>query len=133
VVMNRNNGVAVAGMLYLQSANPQVGLDEWHRAIDELDIALADAGAARAAIDAATLKLERIEAREMLTIEGGNAETRKARLTLALADHPEYQQQVEALRMARERQFDADRRATVQRERCRLLRATFGLAEQRNV
>jgi hypothetical protein len=60
--------------------------DQWDTTIGELSAALADVAAARARIEAESEVLERIEAGHVLDITGGNAEERKARLTLALAD-----------------------------------------------
>jgi hypothetical protein len=71
--------------------------------------------------------MERIEAGLMLTIEGSNAETRKARLTLALADDARYEAARGQVAAARQALADADRRVLVTRERCRLLRATLAL------
>jgi hypothetical protein len=105
-------------------------LEGWEDAISLLDGALRDVTAARAAIELESQTLERLEASRVLTIEGGNAETRKARLTLELADDTRYQAHLANLRAARERLADADRRVAIQRERCRLLRATLALNER---
>jgi hypothetical protein len=67
--------------------------------------------------------LERIEASKALAVEGKNAQERKRRLTLELADDARYCGVPADLRSARERLADADRRVLVGRERCRLLRA----------
>ena len=128
--MNGTNGLTLAGLLYVQQPDPRINLEAWQDAIAALDLALADAAAARAAIDAETLPLERIEASTVLTIEGGNAETRKARLTLALADDARYQTHLAALRAARERLLDAERRVAVAKERCRLLRASLAMLDR---
>ena len=136
-MMTRPSGMAVPALLYVQQPeglvqpDPHAYLETWSEAITALDAAIGDAAAARAAIELETTAMERIEATTMLTIEGGNAETRKARLTLALADDPRYQAHVRALAAARERLADADRRATINRERCRLLRATLAMHESR--
>ncbi len=135
-MVSRPNGVAVPALLYMQQPDgfgqpdPREYLETWEHSIGVLDQALADATAARAAIDIETALLDRIEASTMLTIEGGNAETRKARLTLALADDAGYQAHLGALKAARERQADADRRIAIARERCRLLRATLALYDR---
>ena len=100
----------------------------WTEEITALDAALLDAATARATIDAESLTLERLEASAVLGIEGGNAETRKARLTLALADDARYQHHAQRLQDARQRHLDAERRVQVSKERCRLLRATLALA-----
>ena len=135
-MVSRPNSVAVPALLYVQQPDgfgqpdPRGYLETWEHAIAALDQALADAIAARAAIDIETALLDRIEASTMLTIEGGNAETRKARLTLALADDAGYQTHLAALKAARERLADADRRVAITRERCRLLRATLTLYDR---
>ena len=85
-------------------------LDAWTEQIAALDAALTDAAAARATIDAETVTLERLEAGIMLGIEGGNAETRKARLTLALADDAGYETCRQRLAEARQALWDAERR-----------------------
>jgi hypothetical protein len=128
--MNRTNGMTVAGVLLVPQSDTAAELEAWQDAITALDQGLADVMAARAAIDAETLALEQIEASTMLTIEGANAETRKAKLTLALANDPRYQARLGGLRAARERLGDADRRVAVAKERCRLLRASLALHDR---
>jgi hypothetical protein len=131
-MLNSQNGVAIPALLYLQGGivDPRQHLEAWQDAIALLDEAMRDLTAARAAIEADAQTLERLEASRVLTIEGGNAETRKARLTLELADDARYQAHLGNLRAARERLADADRRVAIQRERCRLLRATLALNER---
>ena len=109
-------------------SDQQAQFEQWEECIAALDQALTDAAAARAAIDAESVTLERLEASAVLGIEGGNAETRKARLTLALADDARYQHHAQRLQDARQRHLDAERRVQVSKERCRLLRATLALA-----
>ena len=99
----------------------------WTEQITALDAALTDAATARATIDAECLTLERLEASAVLRIEGGNAETRKARLTLALADDARHEAHRQRLTAARHCLMDAERRVQVSRERCRLLRVSLGL------
>ena len=131
-MFNSSNGVAIPAVLYVQpgSVDPRQHLAAWEDAIQDLDQALVEVASARAAIERETDILERLEASRVLTIEGGNAETRKARLTLELADDARYQAHLGNLRAGRERLADADRRAAIQRERCRLLRATLALNER---
>ena len=107
--------------------DPQAELDLWDSAITELDAALADAATARLAIGTETVTLERLEAGIMLGIEGGDAESRKARLTLALADDARYEACRRRLIDARHGLMDAERRVQVSKERCRLLRAAMML------
>lgn len=102
-------------------------LSQYRGVIADLDDALAAAAAARLAIDRLHRSLEHIESSVVLTIEGGNAETRKAKLTLALADTPRHEQTVAAIDTERTRLLDAERRATVAKERARLLRAVLAL------
>lgn len=129
-MMTHTNNMAVAGVLLVPQADARAELEAWEDAIRALDQGLVDIAAARAAIDAEELALERIEAATMLTIEGNNAETRKAKLTLALAEDPRYQARLDGLRAARERLADADRRVAVAKERCRLLRASLALQDR---
>ena len=100
-------------------------LDAWDDCIAAMDGALRDTAGARREIDELSTALERIEASKVLTVEGKNAEERKARLTLELADDARYCGVLADLRSARERLADADRRVLVSRERCRLLRAAL--------
>src|SRR3712207_5989327 len=97
-------------------------LDAWTEQIAALDTALTDAAAARATIDAETVTLERLQTSILLGIEGGNAETRKARLTLTLADDAQHEATRLRICEARLRQMNAERPVQVARERCRLLR-----------
>lgn len=131
-MINRTNSMTVAGVLLVPQPDAAAELEAWQDAITALDQGLADVMAARAAIDAETLALEQIEAATMLTIEGNNAETRKAKLTLALAEDARYQVRLDGLRAARERLGDADRRVTIAKERCRLLRASLALHDRAN-
>ncbi len=103
-------------------------LDAWDDCISTLNQALQDIATARLSIEQEEQALDRLEASHVLSIEGGNAETRKARLTLELADDSRYQAHLRALRQARHDLMDADRRVAVTKERCRLLRATVSLA-----
>lgn len=130
--MTNGKNMALAGLLYVQQpdSDNREELGAWQYAIDSLDVALSDLGAARSAIDQEQQLLDRIEASHVLGIEGGNAESRKARLTLELADDERYQSHHAALKAARERLSDADRRVAISKERCRLMRATLALRER---
>ena len=103
----------------------QVKLDTWDDAIGALDVALTDAAAARRDLADAQSEMDCLEAAVMLRIEGGNAEQRKARITLALAELPAYQGVAAEARNARVRLADAGQRATIAKERCRLVRAAL--------
>jgi len=122
--------MTLAGLLFVQQTDARAELEAWREAIGALDVALADLAGARASIEAESQMLERIEASKVLTIEGANAETRKAKLTLELADDARYELTAKALRAARARLADADRRVTIERERCRLLRAALTVQER---
>ncbi len=130
-MVNGTTNMQLAGLVFMKQSEPQAELAAWQEAIADLDQALRDLTAARTEIEAQSNLLDRIEATKVLTIEGGNAETRKARLTLELADDGRYQAQLNCMRMARERLADADRRVAVAKERCRLLRASLAVQEQR--
>src|SRR3712207_1618412 len=110
-----------------QQTDARAELHAWESAIADLDQALTELAGARAMIDAESAMLDRLEAGKVLSIEGPNAEARKARLTLELADDARYQSHLLSLRQARERLADADRRVAVAKERCRLLRAALAV------
>ena len=131
-MVNGTNGLQLAGLVFMppQQADARAELQAWEAAITDLDVALADLAGARAMIDAESGMLDRLEASKVLSIEGPNAEARKARLTLELADDARYQAHLAGLRQARERLADADRRVTVAKERCRLLRAALAVQER---
>ena len=111
----------------IEPADRTTDLDAWDDCISAMDAALSDAAGARREIDELSTMLERIEASRVLSVEGKNAEERKARLTLELADDARYQAAFAERSDARERLADADRRVLVGRERCRLLRAVLAL------
>ncbi len=68
------------------------------------------------------------EARAVVGTIGGNAESRKASVTLFLNEHcPEYQALLSQQREARLKLADAERRAEVARQQCRLLREAVRL------
>jgi hypothetical protein len=118
---NTRNGTAPV----IEAADHRADLDGWDDQIAAMDAALRDTATARREIDELSTQLERIEASKVLSVEGRNAEERKARLTLELADDARYCGVLADLRTARERLADADRRVLVGRERCRLLRAAL--------
>jgi hypothetical protein len=111
----------------IEVAGCRADLDAWEDCIVAMDAAMRDAATARREIDELSTTLERIEASKVLTVEGRNAEERKARLTLELADDARYCGVLADVRAARERLADADRRVLVSRERCRLLRSALAL------
>lgn len=131
-MVNGTNGLQLAGLVFMPQQQPdaRAELHAWDEAIRDLDQALADLAGARALIDAQSTLLDRLEASKVLSIEGPNAEARKARLTLELADDARYQSHLTGLRQARERLADADRRVAVAKERCRLLRAALAVQER---
>ncbi len=106
----------------------QAELESWDDAIAALDAALADAAAARRELADAERKTDLLEARALLSVNGGNAETRKAALGVQLAESPAYQCLISEARMARERLADAERRATILRQRCRLHQSAVAVA-----
>jgi hypothetical protein len=112
----------------IETADRTADLDAWEDQIAAMDAAMRDAAGARREIDELATHLERIEASKVLSVEGKNAEERKARLTLELADDARYAGALADLRVARERLADADRRVLVSRERCRLLRAALAVS-----
>ena len=112
----------------IEAADRRADLDAWEDCIAAMDAALRDVAGARREIDELSTLLEQIEASKVLTVEGRNAEERKARLTLELADDARYCGVLADLRAARERLADADRRVLVSRERCRLLRAALAVS-----
>ena len=113
----------------LEAFDPRAELDAWDACIAELDRALRDAAEARLDLDALAVTLDRLEAGHALSIEGGNAESRKARLTLAMADDGRYERARLAQQDARRCLLDAERRAELARQRCRLLRAALSIAD----
>src|SRR5215213_10965667 len=130
VVMNGTANLQVAGLVLMPQTDARAELDAWSTAIADLDVAMADLAGSRTEIEALSNLLDRIEAGKVLSIEGPNAEARKARLTLELADDSRYQAHLDSIRQARERLADADRRVAVARERCRLLRAALTIQER---
>jgi hypothetical protein len=122
-----NGTTATPALPTIEPYDPRAELDAWEDGIAAMDAAMRDAAGARREIDELSTLLERLEASKVLTVEGKNAEERKARLTLELADDARYRGALADLRAARERLADADRRVLVSRERCRLLRAALAL------
>jgi hypothetical protein len=131
-MVNGTSGLQLAGLVFMpqQQMDARAELQAWEAAITDLDQALADLAGARAMIDTESAMLDRLEASKVLSIEGPNAEARKARLTLELVDDARYQAHLLSLRQARERLADADRRVAVAKERCRLLRAALAVQER---
>ena len=121
------NGTRPTAAPTIEPYDCRAELDAWDDTIAALDAALEDAAADRRAIETETLSLERLEAGHVLSIDGGNAEQRKARLTLALADDARYQAAASRLAAARQRLLDAERRVCIAKERCRLIRASLAL------
>src|SRR5262245_9856133 len=125
------NGTATIGTAValptIERPDPAADLD----ALDDQITALADALRAtitnRAQVDDTALAMERIEASHVVTVEGSNAEQRKARLTLTLADDAHYEAARQAHRRAREALAGAEHEAQVARERARLLRLAIEL------
>ena len=111
----------------IEPADVRADLDTWDDTITVLNDALLDAAAARLRLDQLHCQLESIEASVMLTIEGGNAEARKARLTLALTDDHRHAETVTAIDVQRARLLDAERRVQMAKEQTRLLRAALAL------
>ena len=109
----------------IEHTDRRADLDAWEDAISDLDAALADAARIRASIDTLTLCLERAEAMAVLRTEGPNAEARRARLTLELADDAQYSRTLAERSQCRLDLAHAERHATIARERCRLLRAAL--------
>ena len=103
-------------------------LDELDSLIAELDAALGDHNAGRTVVADAELELSIIEASLTLTTEGRNEAERKARLVLALREDGGYQALAAAAREARATIHQAERRLTVVKERCRLVRAALAAA-----
>lgn len=97
-------------------------LDAWGDQVVTLNLALTDAASARDRMAESADALSLIEAEVTLSIEGKNEPERKARLTLALAAHAGYQETRGAQRETRLRLADAERRAEMARQQCRLLR-----------
>lgn len=121
-----------ANAITIDAYDPSADLDAWDSAIADLSAALHEAASARMTLDETALVMERIEASHILDIDGGNAERRKARLTLALADDGRYQDARSRHQEARHSLLDAERHITVSKERCRLLRVSLELLTHTN-
>jgi len=105
-------------------------LDTWDDELTALNLALVDAAFARDRLAEATRQMDLEEARIILGAVGGNAETRKAAVTLALAEAcPVYADLLGQQREQRLKLADAERRAELSRQRCRLLREAVRLAQ----
>ena len=103
-------------------------IDSWDDTITAPDAALADAAAARRDLADAEREADLLEARALLSITGSNESMRKAALAIALSESIPYQDITAEVRALRERLADAERRATILRERCRLHRAAVAVA-----
>ena len=110
----------------------QAELDSWDDTIAALEAALADAAAARRDLADAEREADLLEARALLSINGSNESMRKAALTVALSESITYQDITAEARAARDRLADAERRAAILRERCRLHRAAVAVAAGRD-
>ncbi len=103
-------------------------LDARDTAIAELNLALTAAAVARDWLADIALRMDIEEARAVVGTVGGNAESRKASVTLFLHEHcPEYQALLSQQREARLRLADAERRAEIARQQSRLLREAVRL------
>ena len=103
-------------------------LDGWEDAIDALNLALTDAAVCRDRLAGLSDLMECEEAKATLEATGGNAEQRKAAVTLALhADGAAYADLTAQSRAIRLKLADAERRAEIARQRCRLLREAVAL------
>jgi hypothetical protein len=129
-MLHRNRTAPALPATTIEVYDPVADLDRWDGMICELNIALRDAAGARLALDAEALALERLEAGAALTVEGRNEGERKARLVLMLADDTRYQAHLAAHQDARRALLDAERRAEVCRQRCRLLRVSLTLTTE---
>ena len=73
-------------------------------------------------------KAKLLAARALLNITGSNEGMRKAALAVALSESIPYQDMTAEVRALRERLADAERRAAILWERCRLHRAAVAVA-----
>ena len=105
-------------------------LDTWDDELTQLNLALLDAALARDRLAEATRQMDLEEAREIIGTSGGNAETRKAAVLLTLHERcPIYADLLKQSREQRLKLADAERRAELARQRCRLLREAVRLAQ----
>jgi hypothetical protein len=111
----------------IEAADPAADLCALDDCLDDLNEAMQHAAAARLELDRLQRHLESVEAGHVLSIEGGNAEQRKARLTLALNDDAEHLRTVQAIDQERGRLYDAERRITVAKGRSRAIHASLSL------
>jgi hypothetical protein len=106
----------------IEAPDAAADLDQYEDGISALGAALTAITYSRGLVEDAALTLERIEAGHVIDIEGGNADTRKARLTPELADDARYEAARKVHREARETLATAERAAELSRQRLRLLR-----------
>ena len=125
--MQTTNGARLMPVLRIEAHDPRMTLDELDDCITSLDGALADAASARLAIEQLQRELERIEASVLLTVNGANADQRRAKLVLTLADDPEHQHIIAQIDATRARLLTAERRVAVVKARSRLLHAALTL------
>lgn len=103
-------------------------VDQYQERIGDLDTALADAATSRRTAQMWREDLARIEATILLAgVEGRNETERKAALLVTLDADTDYQLVRERLAEAVTAQTDAERRADVAREWCRLLRGALAV------
>ncbi len=126
--INTTEHTATAGCPCRLPLLAQAELDDWGSAIAALDAALTDAASARRDLADAEREADLLEARALLSITGSNESMRKAALAVALSESIPYQDITAEVRGLRERLADAERRAAILRERCRLHRAAVAVA-----
>jgi hypothetical protein len=125
--MNGTATIIPPALSVIEVHDARADLDAWDDAITDLDAALTTAADARLTLERQQRHLEAIEASVVLSIDGKNAEERKARLVLALNDDARHLATVRKIDEQRARLLDAERRTTVAKERCRLLRSGLAL------
>jgi small-conductance mechanosensitive channel len=124
-----NNGTYTTTLIVptIEATDLRADLDALDDCLDDLNEAMQQTAMARLEIDRLGRHLESVEAGHILAIEGGNAEQRKARLTLALLDDAEHVRTVRAIDQERARLYDSERRITVAKGRARAIHAGISL------
>ena len=103
-------------------------LQDWEGCIADLNLALVEVAVARDKLAELSRQMDLEESRAILEVTGANAEQRKATITLALnAEGAAYAMLAEQSRAIRLKQADAERRAEIARQQCRLLREAVAL------
>ena len=102
-------------------------LDELDSVITSLGQALGECNTARRDLTVAEEALAVLEAEIILSVSGANAETRRAAVTIQMAQSPEYQLAQSQAREAQDRVREADREVTVLKEKARLIHAALRL------